>query len=67
MKFEGFNKRFVDELSEEIAVIEAAVFNGDGVATFEEYKRLVGKRNGLVKAKTTYQELVTLMEQANDS
>lgn len=66
MRFEGFHKRFLQEMDEEIAFRTNAILTGQGLSSFEEYKRLVGERNGLVQAKTRYEELVTLMEQANE-
>jgi flagellar motility protein MotE (MotC chaperone) len=66
MRFEGFHKRFLDEMEQEIAAVTDAILSAQGLSTYEEYKRLIGRRNGLLQAKTRYEELVTLMEQASD-
>lgn len=63
--FDGFNKRYHDELTEEIQVMDATILRGN-VGDFAEYKRLVGRRDGLMYAITRHQELITLMEQASD-
>lgn len=63
--FEGFNRRYQAELVEEIQAIDGALHTGN-VADFAEYKRLIGKRSGLVYALDRHKELITLMEQAND-
>ncbi len=64
--FEGFNRRYQQELQEEIQVIEEAIFVGN-FNDFSEYKRLVGKRQGLVQALARHKELLSLMDQANDN
>lgn len=64
-QFDGFNKRYHDELAEEIRVMDATILRGN-VNDFAEYKRLVGKRDGLNVALTRHKELLTLMEQASD-
>lgn len=63
--FEGFNKRYQAELMEEIASIEGPLLSGN-IATFEEYKRMTGRRSGFLQALERHKELITLMEQAND-
>lgn len=64
--FEGFNKRFHDELKEEIQSVETVILAGN-LQDLAEYKRLVGKRLGLVQALERHKELLTLMDQANDN
>ncbi len=64
--FEGFNQRYQQELQQEIQVIEVAIFSGN-FTDFSEYKRLVGKRQGLVQALERHKELLSLMDQANDN
>lgn len=64
-QFDGFNKRYHDELTEEIQVMDATILRGN-VNDFAEYKRLVGRRDGLMTALTRHKELLTLMEQASD-
>ncbi len=63
--FQGFNKRYQDELREEIASLDATILAGN-IPDFTEYKRLVGKRAAFLQALQRHQELLTLMEQAND-
>ena len=65
-QFEGFNRRYQAELVEEIQAIDTAILGGN-VAAFEEYRRLIGKRSGLVYALERHKELITLMENANDN
>lgn len=64
-QFDGFNKRYHDELAEEIQVMDTTILRGN-VGDFAEYKRLVGRRDGLMTALTRHKELLTLMEQASD-
>ena len=63
--FEGFNRRYQAELSEEIEVLDQALIFGN-IADFLEYKRMTGRRAGLLYALERHKELLTLMEQAND-
>ena len=63
--FQGFNKRYQDELKEIIGTIDDVITNGN-IDDFVEYKKLVGKRSAFVYALERHQELLTLMEQAND-
>lgn len=63
--FQGFNKRYQDELKEEIEALEVSILSGN-LPDFTEYKRLVGKRSAFKHSLERHQELITLMEQAND-
>ncbi len=63
--FQGFNKRYQDELKEIIGTIDNVITNGN-IEDFVEYKKLVGKRSAFLQALQRHQELLTLMEQAND-
>jgi len=63
--FIGLNERFYKELDEEIAAIHFT-FSAGNVASFEEYKRLVGKLSGLKYALDRHKELITLMKEADD-
>lgn len=63
--FQGFNKRYQDELKEEIASLDATILAGN-IPDFTEYKRLTGKRAAYAQTLYRHQELLTLMEQAND-
>ena len=63
--FEGFNRRYQMELSEEIASSEQAILSGN-LASMEEYKKLTAKRAALMYALERHKELLTLMDQAND-
>ena len=63
--FQGFNRRYQDELKEEIAALETSILSSN-IPDFTEYKRLTGKRAAFLQALQRYQELLTLMEQAND-
>ena len=60
--FAGLNRQYHKELEEEIAHTEKTIFGGS-VASFDEYKRLVGKRQALVKCLERHKELITLVEQ----
>ncbi len=62
--FQGFNEHYHKELQEEIASLETVLFKGN--IDYEEYKRIVGKRQGLLYALERHKELITLMEQARD-
>lgn len=63
--FQGFNRRYQDELKEEIAALETSILSSN-IPDFTEYKRLTGKRAAFLQALQRHQELLTLMEQAND-
>jgi hypothetical protein len=63
--FEGFNRRYQAELAEEISVIDASLLAGN-IVDFTEYKRMTGRRAGLLYALERHKELLTLMEEAND-
>lgn len=63
--FQGFNKRYQDELKEEIEALNISILSGN-LPDYTEYKRLVGKRAAFLQALQRHQELLTLMEQAND-
>lgn len=64
-QFQGLNDRFYKELNEEILVIATAICGGN-IPSFEEYKRLTGRLDGLQYALDRHKELITLMEQANE-
>jgi hypothetical protein len=64
--FDGFNKRYHMELQEEVAVLSETILTGN-IADFTEYKKLVGKRQAFVQALTRHQELLALMDKANDN
>ena len=61
--FEGFNKHYHEELEEEIAVVKNTLCKGNA-DTFEEYKRLCGKLDGLKFCLERHIELLDLMEKA---
>jgi len=63
--FEGFNRRYQTELAEEISALEDVLLSGN-ISTFEEYRKLTGRRSGFLQALERHKELITLMEQAND-
>ena len=63
--FQGFNKRYQDELKEIIGTIDNVITN-ENIEDFVAYKKLVGKRSAFMDALERHQELLTLMEQAND-
>lgn len=63
--FEGINNRFYTDIQEEVQLIELVVLNGN-VADFSEYKRLIGKRAGLLQALDRHKELISLMEKDRD-
>jgi len=63
--FEGFNRRYQAELTEEIEVTEQAILNGN-LPSMEEYKKLTGRRSALLYALERHKELISHMEQAND-
>lgn len=63
--FEGINKQFYADIQETIDAIDQAIFNGN-LADFSEYKRLVGKRSGLIQAVNRHKELISLMEKDRD-
>ncbi len=54
------------ELQEEVAVLSETILTGN-IADFTEYKKLVGKRQAFVQALTRHQELLALMDKANDN
>jgi hypothetical protein len=60
--FSGLNKQFHKELEEEIKALDKTILNGN-LSAYDEYKRLVGKRNGLMYALERHKELITLLEQ----
>lgn len=60
--FAGLNKQYHKELEEEISNVERTVLGGS-VPSFDEYKRLVGKRQALVRCLERHKELITLVEQ----
>ncbi len=60
--FAGLNKQYHKELEDEIAATERTMFGG-GVSSFDEYKRLVGKRQALVRCLERHKELISLLEQ----
>ena len=63
--FEGINNRFYADMQEELYSIETAVLNGN-ISDFSEYKRLIGKRSGLLQALDRHKELIYLMEKDRD-
>jgi hypothetical protein len=63
--FDGFNARYHKEMREEIEALTDAICGGNA-NDFAEYRRMVGKLNGLKYALERHVELLTLMEQAND-
>ena len=64
-QFDGFNRRYQAELTEEIQSVEVVLLAGN-ITDFVEYKRLVAKRLAFMQALNRHKELITLMEQAND-
>ena len=63
--FEGINNRFYADMQEELYSIETVVLNGN-ISDFSEYKRLIGKRSGLLQALDRHKELISLMEKDRD-
>lgn len=62
-EFIGLNKEFYRELQEEIDSLHIAILSGRA-ATFEEYKRMVGRLSGLEFALDRHKHLVTNLEEA---
>lgn len=60
--FAGMNRQYHKELQEEIGNTEKTILGGS-ITSFDEYKRLVGKRQALVKCLERHKELITLLEQ----
>ena len=57
----GFDARVKAAWQEVIDGIEHSLLTGQNVPTFDEYKRLLGQRAGMVRAREEYQ---TLMDKA---
>lgn len=64
--FEGFNRRYHEEMQEKIDYLGEIILKGN-IADFVDYKRLVGQRTGLLEAVIRHKELLTLMDNANDN
>lgn len=63
--FIGFNTKYQCELTEMLNSVEDALLNGNPLA-YDEYKRLVGKRQGIIKCLEQHRELVMAMENYDD-
>lgn len=59
--FIGATQQYEKELAEDVKQCEFAILGGN-VGTFDEYKRLVGKRQGILQCLERHKELVALME-----
>lgn len=59
--FHGLNEQFYKDTGEKVADVERVLLNGN-VSSFEEYKKLVGERAGLLYAVERHKELISLME-----
>jgi len=59
--FQGINDRFQKDLQAEIDAADKTMILGN-FASMEEYKRIVGKRQGLLFALERHKHLISLME-----
>lgn len=63
--FIGAQQKFAVEINDVVKVIETAILAGN-IVGFEEYKRLVGKRDGLIQALEIHRHLAAQMENYDD-
>lgn len=63
--FAGITKQFHKEMQEEIENLSHVLIYGN-LASFEEYKHVVGRRWGLERALERHKELIALMENYDD-
>lgn len=61
-QFAGLNNQLHKEMEAEIAHLEKTILNGN-IASMEEYKRIVGRRAGILLVVTRHKELISLLEQ----
>ena len=61
-QFAGLNNQLHKEMEAEIAQLEKVILNGN-IASMEEYKRIVGRRAGILLVVTRHKELISLLEQ----
>ena len=61
-QFAGLNNQLHKEMEAEIAQLEKVILNGN-IASMEEYKRIVGRRTGILLVVTRHKELISLLEQ----
>ena len=65
-QYQGFNERYLATLGGEVQVLEEALVTGNGIASWEMYKAMVGKRGGLLIAINEFRHLnAQLQEQAH--
>ncbi len=60
--FAGINRQLHKEMEEEVSHIEKTLLNG-GLNSLEEYKRLPGRRAGILRVVERHKELISLLEQ----
>ncbi len=61
-QFVGINRQLHKEIEDMIAHIEKTILNGN-LNSMEEYRRLVGRRAGMLEVITRHKELISLLEQ----
>lgn len=61
-QFAGLNKQLHKEMDEELARIERTILIGN-LTSIEDYKRLTGRRAGILFVIDRHKELITLLEQ----
>jgi hypothetical protein len=61
-QFAGLNNQLHKEMEAEIAQLEKVLLNGN-ISSMEEYKRIVGRRTGILLVVTRHKELISLLEQ----
>lgn len=61
-QFAGINRQLHKEIEDMVAHIEKTILNGN-LTSMEEYRRLVGRRAGMLEVITRHKELISLLEQ----
>jgi hypothetical protein len=60
--FAGINRQLHKEMEEEVAHLERTLLSGT-IASLEEYKRITGRRTGILRVVERHKELISLLEQ----
>lgn len=60
--FAGINRQLHKEMEEEVAHLEKTILNGQ-LTSLEEYRRMTGRRAGILLVIARHKELISLLEQ----
>jgi len=61
-QFAGINRQLHKEMEEEVAHLEKTLLAG-GLTSIEEYKRMTGRRAGILLVVERHKEMISLLEQ----